>query len=324
MVSDAAYKRTFALMRARAKAIAQERYRKREAQKLARKFRRQHNQASELRDKYRARKGEWGTVVLVGKNGKRLPPGSKRKAIPVYVTKTGKKRLYVRTQLKNPYALRPLDNIKFSSSKNLRQITKKFQIKVLKEVGRGKLIRASRARKKTGSRAEQAAITAGLPVTPGEFSEGYQPPRGEAFNETMVRKLATSISRALKSQKSKQVYLLTALAEIEGQQGREVVEVTFSLGRSDQHFFKEHPRAFVRHAFYASFAQQLAFLGYVTSGSSNHIRRVTGAKTVTEKVWTKYHKSEGHTDSKGENMEWQGNSFNIVDLLSLEWKIERT
>lgn len=307
MVSDAHFR---AAMR---RLVARE-----EREKLSRKFGVQRKIARLIRDKFKPRKADRGEIILVGRDGKRLKAGSKKVSIPVYVARTGRKRLYVRTQIKNPFALRPADNIKLSSAKNLRQVTKRFEVRRLKEVGRGKLIRASKARKKVASPTELAARKKGVKLKPGEYSESYAPKRGKAFDQKMVETLAQSIGRALRSQASKQVYLITALAAIDGQYGKDVVQITFSLGRSEQYFFKESPRSFVRNAFYASFAQQLAFLGYVTSGSANHIRKVTGESTVTQQVWEDYH------GEKGRNMAWTGQDFNIVDLTSLEWKIERT
>lgn len=307
MVSDAQYKRTMKALREREAKEA-----------LSRKFNRQRKQARAIRDAFKPRKADLGRVVLVGRNGKVLPPRSKRKAIPVYVTTTGKKRLYVRTQIKNPYALRTPDNVKLSAAKNMRLKTKAFEVRRLKEVGRGKIIRASRARKGSASNAEKLAKGRGVKVTPGEYSESVAPKRGTAFSDVVVNKLAESLGRAMKTHQTKQVYLVTALAEIDGEFGRDVVQTTFSLGRSEQYFFSESPRSFVRNAFYASFAQQLAFAGYVVSGSANHIRRATGENVVTREVWEQYHQE------KGRDMTWQGAEFNVVDLVSLEWKIERT
>lgn len=307
MVSDREYARGMGKMYARMA-----------AETLAAKFRKQHKAAVALRDKFKPLKRDRGNVILVGRNGKRVKLGNLRqKGIPVFVNSKGKKQLYVRRQIKNPYALRPFDNIKLSSAKNLRNVTKKFQLKRLREVGRGKLIRASRARKKVASEAETGALKKGEAVTPGEFSESVQPARGKAFDSKTVDALSESLLRAINTQRSKQVYLVTGLALVEGEYGRDVVQFTFSMGRSEQHFFRTSPRAFVRTAFYADFARQLAFLGYITSGSSNHIRKVTG-RNVTQKVWEKYHAD------KGRDMKWQGAEFNIVDLISLEWKIERT
>lgn len=309
-VSAAVYNRAIKKMVARMAAESS-------ALKFRKKLSRQHALASAARDRFRPRKAERGGIVMVGRDGKRLPPGSKRKGIPVRVYRTGRKVLFVRRQVKNPYALRPADNIKFPSGKNFRKVVKEFQIKRLKQVGGTKLIRASKARKLEASEAEKLAINKGEKVTPGEFSERIHPKRGKAFDERMVSALAKSIKRAVGTQKRKAVYLITALAEVDGEFGRDVVQIQFSLGRSEQFFFSQSPKHFIKNAFYAVFAQELAYLGYITSGSANHIRRVTG-KEVTLDVWEDYH------NRKGRAMTWQGEDFNVVDLISLEWKIERT
>jgi hypothetical protein len=108
--------------------------------------------------------------------------------------------------------------------------------------------------------------------------------------------------------------LFTALLLLES---GEVVQVQIAIPTLDKIVYQFGGlRQFIRGGFYASLAQQLAFLGYVTSGSSNHIRRVTG-KTFSRKQWARYHSDKPWIARAPKQIE-------VVTVTRIDWKLEES
>jgi hypothetical protein len=69
---------------------------------------------------------------------------------------------------------------------------------------------------------------------------------------------------------------------------------------------------FIRQKFYAFMARELAFAGYVTSGSYNHIRGLNKNAFASREDWL---------DDRDQN--WTGADKEIVRIEAIEWTIEQ-
>lgn len=134
------------------------------------------------------------------------------------------------------------------------------------------------------------------------------------FSETMVRKMANSIKRAIEGQASKRSFLISANVLVTLPDGQtRVYQVQVPIARPDHIAIKTGGIVnFVKKKFYAFMAKDLAYDGYVSSGSANHIRRQNQNYGVTKKNWE---------TKDGEA--WRGQESEIVHIDSIEWKIEQ-
>jgi len=260
-------------------------------QKQARKQGEQRKKSATLRDKFKATKKDRGTIVFVGLDGKRLPARSRRKGIPVYVDKTGKKKLIKQAGRKGYTPTKPGD-AEIPYRKNLKHAYKAFE----------------RSRRVTVKKGKAKPIVKGKGQTKVKASGGYD------FNDSVVKKLSRELKTVLERQASQRRFLIVSNVLVELPDGEQkVYSFEVSIERGDHHAIKlAGLENFVRMKFYAFMARELAFDGYVTSGSANHIRSLKENKGKPRKKWIQ---DDGEV--------WRGNEAEIVKIIRLEWEIQQ-
>jgi len=278
------------------------------AQKLARKVARQRRNAYAARDSYKPRKSDAGKFVMIGTKGQRNPQAKGRKGYLVYVTKTGKKWLAKRGG-KRPFLSGKISELN-PGDKRLAKAAKQFRQSKLRTFQGKPVLRTKRPKakgdvetafdKQTGKESERA-----------EYGETLETGgKGHDFSDAMVRTLTSELETRFGQTGRKTPMLFTALLLLES---GEVVQVQIAIPTLDKIQYQFGGlRAFIRGGFYASLAQQLAFLGYVTSGSANHIRRVTGKK-FSKANWQRYH-----------DKTWTGKTPSVVTITRIDWKLEES
>jgi len=278
------------------------------AQALARKQARQKRNAYAARDAYKPRKGDAGRYVMVGTKGKRNPQDKGRKGYLVYVTKTGRKWLIKRGG-KRPYLSGRISELNPSDNR-LQNAAKQFRQAKLRRFGGKPTLRTLRKTEFSESEKKFNAKE-GIESEKPEYGETLETGgKGHDFSEAMVKKLGDELERRFGQTGRKTPLLFTALLLLES---GEVVQVQIAIPTLDKIGFQFGGlRQFIRGGFYASMAQQLAFLGYVTSGSANHIRRVTG-KSFSKSNWERYH-----------DKTWTGKTPSVVTIIRIDWKLEES
>lgn len=258
------------------------------AQRKARSLRRQRVKAVSARDGYKARKGDRGKLVMVGVNGQKDPQKKGRKGYLLYVTKTGKKWLIKQATKKEPYKPRKLSDIEPPARKNLRRASKTFQL------SRREIISEHRA----------AIKGRGSVTTGGQFE----------FNDRVVNKIAKSLKKTIEGQASKRRFLINGMVLIELPDGNEqTFEFVLPIDKPDHvSIALGGLENFVKQKFYAFMARELAFAGFVSNGSANHIRRLADNKGVDKEDWT---------NKNGQP--WQGAELEIVKIKAIDWRIEQ-
>lgn len=244
--------------------------------------------AQAAKGSFRARKKDRGHLVMVGVHGQRDPQAKGRKGYLVYVTRTGKKWLIKEKGLKGGIQARKITDIEPPARKNLSRAIKEFQS------SRREMVSAHRA------------------VLKGKGSA-----RGRGvndFSDTVVRKMAGSIRKALSGQKSHRSFLISANVLVRLPDGSErVYAVQVPIARPDHIAIKLGGILnFVRKKFYAFMAKELAYDGYVSSGSANHIRRLKENYGVGKTRW-----------ENADGTPWRGQQSEVVRILVIEWKIEQ-
>lgn len=134
------------------------------------------------------------------------------------------------------------------------------------------------------------------------------------FSETIVKKIALSIKKAIEGQASHRSFLITANILVKLPDGTtKVYQIQVPIARPDHISIKIGGLLnFVRKKFYAFMAKELAYDGFVSSGSANHIRRQNQNYGVTKGNWE---------TKDGEA--WRGQNSQIVHIETIEWKIEQ-
>ena len=293
-----------------------------QAQKQAARARQAHTRAKAARDAYKPRKGDLGKLVLIGVKGQRNPQAKGRKGYLIYVTSTGKKQLQNIQGIKEPFKPRRLKEIELPLKKNLHKKVEQFQKSQRKLVKRGivrqqdEIKRVVKKSTKLGLTGDTAALYQDYKLSGNgkgrkELKAGR---KGSDFNNKVIKQIAKHLRATIKKQAAQRSFIISAIALIELPDGRkDVVEFQVPIARNDRDSIEIGGiENFVKHKFYAFMAQQLAFLGYVTSGSANHIRRLADNRGA---------KQDKLVDSRGEL--WVGNDLEVVKLLTLEWKIEQ-
>lgn len=248
--------------------------------------------AYNARNTYKPRKKDRGKLVFIGTKGQKDPQRKGRKGYLLYVTKTGKKWLVKQvTNKRNTSQFRPrkLSSIAPRETRATRNAAKKFEA--------AKLVKVS-----TGKAATKGAGTV------GGSSGAYD------FSDKVVEKIAKSLKTTIERQASHRSFLISAMVLVRLPDGtQETVEVQLPIDKADHIAIKLGGLInFVRHKFYAFMARELAHLGYVTVGSSNHIRRLPdndGAEPGE------------YVDKTGK--EWHGNDLDVVRILKIDWQIQQ-
>lgn len=261
-----------------------------ERQRAARKERLAKQKALVARDQYKPRKKDRGKFVLIGTQGQKDPQNKGRKGYLLYVTKTGKKWLVKQTGRKGQYVPRKLRDIAPPSRRNLRNAAKAFDAAKLEIVSKGK----------------QSAIKGRGSVSGG--SGGYD------FSDAVVSKIAKSLKKTIEAQRSKRSFLITAMVLVRlGDGTTETIQVQLPIDKADHISIKLGGLInFVRQKFYAFMARELAYYGYVSTGSSNHIRRLPENEGQEREDWV---------DKLGKP--WVGSDLNTVRIISIDWIVQQ-
>ncbi len=237
---------------------------------------------------FKPTKADKGKIVFIGTKGSRNPhwKSKQRKGYVVYVDKNGKKQLL--QQPKTGFAATAHKNVQVPLTKKTRTAAKQFQER-------------RRILTKHGS-----AIVRGK----GDVTTGQ---RGNDFNSKAINAMAKSIKKAVESQAAQRVFIISAKANITLPDGsNRTVDIAVDIAKADHIAIKlGGMKNFVSQKFYAFMARELSYLGFVTSGSDNHIRQLRENKGKARDKWTKG------------GMAWEGRYKEIVTLEALEWKIEK-
>lgn len=253
------------------------------------KERQQRKAAYAAKLSYKPRKKDRGKLILIGVKGQKDPQNKGRRGYLIYVTKTGKKWLVKQTGNKGQFQARKLRDIAPPARRNLRRAAKEFEAARLVKISTHKA-----AVKGSGS----------VKVKPGAWD----------FNEKVVTKIAKSLKQIIERQASKRSFLITAMVLVELPDGStETFQVQLPIDKADHISIKLGGLInFVRQKFYAFMARELAFKGYVTSGSANHIRRLADNQDA---------EPGEYVDKLGKH--WHGNDMEVVKILSIDWQLEQ-
>lgn len=256
------------------------------SQKADALVRRQHETANAAKRKFRLRKSDRGKLVFIGVSGQRSPELKGRKGFLIYVTKTGKKQLVTEKRSIAPHKPRKLGEINIPQIKKFRKAAKDFVHARLEKTGTGK------------------AVVKGSGVV--------EPNRVWDFSDKVVDSIAKSLKKTISGQRSHRSFLVKAIVFAKLADGStRSWEVNVPIARADHAAIKLGGlKNFVRQKFYAFMARELAFDGFVTSGSANHIRRLKQNKGLPKEKWTQ-------TDGEM----WRGNEAQVIQIQSIEWQI---
>lgn len=248
----------------------------------------QRKKALSARDSYKPRKKDRGKVVLVGVSGQRDPQAHGKKGYAVYVTKTGKKRLLIAKGTRDAYRPKKIKEVELPALKNLKRAVGAFQKAKLEMISTGKdVVKGS-----------------GKITTGGAWD----------FNKRTVEKIAKSIKRALDRQASKRSFLIEVMVFVRLPDGTtKVYEFAVPIDRPDHIAIRLGGIInFVSRKFYAFMARELAYDGYVSSGSYNHIRNLKVNAFISKDDWL------NNNDEK-----WAGIDKEVVHIEAIEWKIKQ-
>lgn len=259
----------------------------RAAERTRRLARESKARAYDARAAFKPRKADRGKIIFVSVSGKPNPSRRGRKGYPIYVTRSGKKRL-IRQHGEGPYKARTISELVLPDRPNLRSATKRFQQRRLVRVGRIHTIV-----KKAGS------VKAG---------------GAHDFSERISNNIASSIRSALTATKSHRTFLIKFSALVRLPNGQtQAIAGEVPIERPDHIAIRlAGIRNFVRQKFYGFMARELAFAGYVSNGSANHIRSLEANDGEKPEDWV---------DSRGEP--WSGRDKTQVEIIRIDWTIEQ-
>lgn len=233
--------------------------------------------------KFRPKKTDRGNFVAVGTDGKRLQKG--KKGYLVYVDSKGRKAWQWKRD--DSFLAKKIRRMEVPFQKGRKQAAKRFLESQVEVTGKG-----------------LAAVKGSGKIKPkGPYD----------FNDSVVNKMAGGIGKILRGQRSNRAFLLNALVLVTLPDGGEkVYNVKVPIQRAD-HVAIERGGIinFLRHKFYAFMARELAFDGYVTSGSSNHIRALKENKGKQRKDWTK------------DGQVWEGWDYQTVKIAAIDWEMQQ-
>lgn len=252
--------------------------------------------AREAIAKFRPLKKDRGQLVFIGAHGQRDAADKGRKGYLVYVTKTGKKQFI--KQKRNGYSTSKFADVQPPISK--------------------KYARQSRAILEQRLRRKQD----GKPVL---VSSGKIIPRGDAgFSDTVVEKLTRAIGATMRgkcSVRAQRRFVIRLMVNLDVpnsgnrllEDGNAVTPILIPIEKADNIAIELGGiENFVRKKFYAFMAQYLAFHGYVTTGSANHIRNLKANKGKSPAQWV-----------RGDGAKWGKHKLDVVRIKALEYRIER-
>lgn len=245
--------------------------------------------ARAARDLFNPQKKDRGRLIEIGPKGQRNPKGVK---YVIHITRSGKKRLH-RLEGDRPYSAHKHPVLK--RQRNLSKVEKEF------------------------TRSKLVVTGAGTEVLKGKGSVSVKGPND--FSDTVISKLARSLKKTIEGQRSQRSFLIEAKLLIRhADKTTSVVEVDVPIARADNIAIKlAGIKNFVREKFYAFFAKQLQYLGYITQGSANHIARQLDIDPadVGEEEWQQYHDASEH------NIHWSTPRFEVVRIEAIDWRINQ-
>ena len=266
------------------------------ARKQSRKQSQQKQQAVLARDKFKPGKKQRGQIVFIGVNGQKTARSKGRKGYLIYVTKTGKKWLLKQQSKRGAYKPRKFAEIQPNNNPALRKQTAKFQKSKLVTIGKG--ISAVKGSGKVDIR--------------GQWD----------FSDKVVSTIAKSIKKTVEGVASHRVFNIKVMVLFENIDGLlETTSFNVPIEKPDHIDISiDAMQNFVSKKFYAFLAQQLAFMGYVTSGSSNHVKSLSVNKGKDRSEWRK-----PYEDDKGRLrlMDWKGSDMDTVHIKKIEWQLEQ-
>lgn len=233
---------------------------------------------------FRVKKADRGKFVLLTPKGKRGASLKGRKGYLVYVSKAGKKSLQ---RVSKDFKPKKATDISAPLWRNLKA-SQEFEHAKLEKTAGGKAIVKGRG----------SIAVSGV----------------NDFSDKVVAKMAASLKRTIEGQASHRSFLISANVWIVLPDGTDrVYSFVVPIAKADHIAIKIGGLLnFVRHKFYAFMARELAFDGYVTSGSANHVRRLKENKGL----------EVGDFTTRDGNM-WRGNESDIVRIKLIEWQIEQ-
>jgi len=226
---------------------------------------------------------------MIGTKGQSDPQLKGRRGYLVYVTKTGKKWLIKQTgKRKGSFQARTLKDTEAPARKNLKQATSDF----------------IRARRVQIGKNKSAVKGSGSVDTGGAWD----------FSDSVVSKIAKSLKKTIESQAGQRTFIISAIVLATLPDGStRTFQFEVPIDKPDHIAIRlAGLKNFVSRKFYAFLARELAYAGYVTAGSANHIRSLKQNKGLPKSKWTQ---------SDGEM--WRGNESDVVHMQSIDWKIEQ-
>ena len=234
---------------------------------------------------FKAKASDRGKLVFIGVKGERDPALKGRKGYLISVSKTGKKLLL--KQKKHGYKPTrfppelPLDK-RFSKQR------KAFTLSTRRMTARGTAIVRSSGKIKLKSAYE--------------------------FSDKTVSKIAKDIRRALQQQQSQRIFVIRVIALcVLPDKTTRTYETQIPIQKADRIAIQlAGIKNFVSQKVYAFLARELSYDGFVSSGSSNHIRKLKGNRGKKRSEWK---------DRHGEA--WRGRDDEVVRIEQIEWIIEQ-
>ncbi len=253
-------------------------------QKSDAKLAAQKGRAFQAVKSFRVRKADRGKFISVTGTGKRGANLKGRKGYLVYVSKAGKKSLANHSK---DYKPRKMTDISAPLWRNYKA-AQEFETAKLEKTASGKSVVKGR-----GSVEVSGA---------------------NDFSDSVVAKIAKSLKKTIEGQASHRSFLISANVLVVLPDGtNRVYSFVVPIAKADHISIKLGGLInFVRHKFYAFMAREMAFDGYVTAGSANHVRRLKENKG----------KDVGEFTTRDGNM-WRGNESEIIHIKQIEWQIEQ-
>lgn len=234
-------------------------------------------------NKFRPKKTDRGNFVAVGTDGKRLTKG--KKGYLVYVDSKGGKAWQWKRD--DSFLAKKIRKLEVPFTKGRRKAAKRFLESQIEVTGTGK------------------AVVKG--------SGKVKPSGAYDFNDKVVATMAAGVGKVIRGQRSNRAFLLNSLVLVKLPDGQQkVYNVKVPIQRADHVSIDRGGIInFLRLKFYAFMARELAFDGYVTSGSSNHIRQLKENRGKDRSQWTK------------NGQVWEGWDYTTVKIQTIEWKMEQ-
>ncbi len=263
-------------------------------QRATEKLQRQKRKAFSAVSSFRKRKQDHGKFILVSSTGKRGVSAKGRKGFLVYVSKSGHKSLAIHNK---DFTAQKASRITPPAWRN-RKAAQEFTAAKLEKISTGRVVR-----KGSGS---------------------VKPDAGAwDFSDKVVNKIVKSLQRVFTNQASHRTFVISVnvLYRIPGT-GVQAISFKVDIARPDFLEIKEQGLYnYVRRRFYSVMAQTLSLEdkhGYVTSGSSNHIRSLGINRGKPREQWQMLIRPKNKPEYYAE---WKSMYKQVVKIQLIEWQI---